>query len=90
MSQSVLDEWPARAFGQLGPRHNGDGGDPTLMALDVLIAALETNARQRQLFVNRLAALRQERRSGMRWQDLLSKEEPPGTIQLVSEMLARL
>ncbi|HEY1734540.1 MAG TPA: hypothetical protein VGG23_08845 [Acidimicrobiales bacterium] len=65
-------------------------GDPTLVALDELSAALDDLGRDQRDLAQRIDALRQARQSGASWQEILSKEEPPGSMQVVSRMLARL
>jgi hypothetical protein len=65
-------------------------GDRTIDALDGLTEALEEIAREQRQLVQRVERLRQARLTGMTWQDILSKEDAPGSMQLVSQMLARL
>jgi len=65
-------------------------GDRTLDALDGLTEALEEIAREQRQLVQRIERLRRSRLTGMTWQDILSKEDAPGSMQLVSQMLARL
>jgi hypothetical protein len=65
-------------------------GDATLAALDELSVALDGLRRDQRALAQRVDGLRDARRSGASWQDILSKEEPPGSMQLVSQMLARL
>ena len=65
-------------------------GDPTLVALDELSATLDDLSRDQRDLAQRIDALRQARQSGASWQEILSKEEPPGSMQVVSQMLARL
>ena len=78
--------------------HNGAGGngsvalssDGTLRALDALSSALEQMASDQRLLEQRLRALQRERSSGRPWREILAEEEPPGTMQVVSRMLACL
>ena len=65
-------------------------GDPTLVALDELSAALDDLSRDQRDLAQRIDALRQARQRGASWQEILSREEPPGSMQVVSQMLARL
>ena len=68
----------------------GSEGDQTLEALDALVAALDEIAEDRQILVVKLDELRTARRSGKAWQEILADEEPPGSMQVVSRMLACL
>ena len=65
-------------------------GDPTVEALDALSAALQEITREQQQLSERIDQLRRSRQSGKSWQEILSNEEPPGTMQMVSQMLARM
>jgi hypothetical protein len=68
----------------------GSTGDVTLGALEALSSALdEIGSDQRQL-AKRLEELHRQRSSGRSWQEILSEEDPPGTMQLVSRILACL
>ena len=66
----------------------GDGA--TIDALDALAQALQEIARDQQLLEERLGELRRRRAEGGAWRDILAGEEPPGTMQVVSRMLATL
>ena len=77
------------------PSHNGgtsgeQTGDASLAALDALSRALTQIAEDQRLLEAKLAALRSQRASGMAWRDILSSEEAPGSMQIVSRMLACL
>jgi hypothetical protein len=78
------------AVGSADGRKAPPGGDPTVAALDALLEVLELNAQERRVLARRLRDLRQARQGGMRWQDILWKEQAPGTMQVLSVMLARL
>ncbi|HVX19901.1 MAG TPA: hypothetical protein VHB02_00980 [Acidimicrobiales bacterium] len=65
-------------------------GDPTLEALDALSAALAELTREQRDLTDRIDRLRRSRQSGMAWQQILSDDDPPGTMQVVSQMLARM
>ncbi|MHB1584639.1 MAG: hypothetical protein ACYCU7_04620 [Acidimicrobiales bacterium] len=65
-------------------------GEVILRALDQLAEALEENSRDHEMMLRRVQQLRQARASGMSWEDILSKEEGMGTMQLMSQMLGRL
>jgi len=68
----------------------GAEGEVILRALDRLAEALEENSRDQELMLRRVQQLRQARTSGMPWENILSKEEGMGTMQLMSRMLGRL
>ncbi|HEX3947009.1 MAG TPA: hypothetical protein VHW47_04865, partial [Acidimicrobiales bacterium] len=87
-----------RQYDDQGGERAHDGGepavrvatDPTVAALDALEVALGEISREQQQLVQRIGQLRRARQSGSSWQQILSQEEPPGTMQLVSQMLARM
>lgn len=66
------------------------GGDATLSALDALSDALTEMSNDQQLLEKRLRDLHRQRSEGRAWRDILADEEPPGTMQVVSRMLACL
>jgi hypothetical protein len=68
--------------------HRSD--DATLAALDSMATALDENARDFKVLSERLAQVRARRVRGDAWRDILSEEDDPGTIQLISRTLARL
>jgi hypothetical protein len=93
----------AREAGGEGSAHrngfgaNGTGaGDPaggqdaTLRALDALTNALTEMSDHQRLLEKRLRELHRQRSEGRAWRDILADEEPPGTMQVVSHMLACL
>lgn len=92
----MRQEYDNRNFGgdQEGLRSNEPyvrvAGDPALEALDALSAALGEITREQRELTERIDRLRQSRQDGMSWQEILSEEEPPGTMQVVSQMLARM
>jgi len=65
-------------------------GDATIDALGGLSRALEEMTRDHQLLEQRLKELQRQRSAGRAWRDILAEEEPPGTMQIVSRMLACL
>ena len=65
-------------------------GDATLRALDALSAALSEMSKDERLLEERLRQLHRERSQGRSWHDILGSEDPPGTMQLVSRILACL
>lgn len=70
---------------------NGHGaGDATLRALEGLSRALREMSNDHELLEKRLEELRRLRSEGRSWRDILAEEEPPGTMQVVSRMLACL
>lgn len=64
--------------------------DSTLSALDALASALSEMSKDQQLLEGRLRELRRQRSEGRLWREILSEEDPPGTMQVVSRMLACL
>jgi len=64
--------------------------DPSVDALDALSEALDVMAGEQRQLVQRIEQLRRSRLSGMAWQEILSREDGPGSMQMVSQMLARL
>ncbi len=73
-----------------GSGSRGNGADPVMAALDVLATALEENAEQERLLAERIKDLAAGRRQGTDWLGLLREEESPGTVHLLSSLLARL
>jgi hypothetical protein len=65
-------------------------GDRTLEALDALSLALDQIAVDHGQLVRKVENLRRARRSGLEWQDILTDEDAPGSMQLVSRMLGCL
>jgi hypothetical protein len=78
--------------GRAGPVEAGAAmaGDATLRALDALSQALEEVSEDQKLLGQRLVELRRQRMQGRPWREILAAEEPPGTMQVVSHMLASL
>ncbi len=71
----------------------GHTGDPTLRALDALSDALRELIDDQRLLERRLRELHRQRSDGRAWRDILAEEvekDAPGTMQVVSRMLARL
>jgi hypothetical protein len=65
-------------------------GDATLRALDALSAALQEMSKDERLLEERLKDLHRQRAQGRAWNEILGDEDPPGTMQLVSRILACL
>jgi hypothetical protein len=63
--------------------------DEVLKALGELEVVLRENAEQERLLFQRVGALRLARESGKEWRSILSDEEEPGTVQMVSTVLRR-
>ncbi len=63
------------------------GRDEVLEALDRLEQALEKNASNTRVVIERIHELRKFRSDGMSWHAALEGESGPGTIRLMSEML---
>lgn len=68
----------------------GSDGDSTIHGLNELSRALEQMAKDQRLLESRLKDLQRQRSEGRAWRDILSEEDPPGTMQIVSRMLACL
>jgi hypothetical protein len=64
--------------------------DATLRALDALTHALAEMGDDQRLLEKRLQELYRQRSEGRAWRDILADEEAPGTMQVVSHMLACL
>jgi hypothetical protein len=78
-----------------GNGHGGVGSDArahdgTLRALDALSDALAEMTADQHLLEKRLRELHRQRSEGRAWRDILADEEPPGTMQVVSRILACL
>lgn len=68
----------------------GTSSDATLRALDALSAALAEMSKDERLLEERLRDLHRQRSAGRSWHEILSEEDTPGTMQLVSRVLACL
>jgi transposase-like protein len=64
--------------------------DGTVPAIDALAGALREMAEDSRILEERLVELRRARAGGRPWREILSEEDPPGTMQVVSRMLATL
>lgn len=65
-------------------------GDATIDALEGLSQALEEMSSDQRLLQQRLKELQRQRSEGRAWRDILGEEDGPGTMQIVSRMLACL
>ncbi len=70
--------------------HAQAGVDPTIEALDALAGALEEIGESHLVLARKVQALRQSRLLGTPWHDILSEEDGPPAMQLVSQLLARI
>lgn len=77
-------------FGTNGHGLGTQTEDATLSALDALSHALSEMSHDQQLLEKRLQDLHRQRSEGRAWRDILADEDPPGTMQVVSRMLACL
>jgi hypothetical protein len=76
--------------GRSGGTAEGRAHDVTLRALDALSHALDEMTNDQRLLEKRLRDLHRQRSEGRAWRDILAEEEVPGTMQVVSRMLACL
>jgi hypothetical protein len=67
----------------------GTDTDEVLKALGELEVVLRENAEHERVLFQRIAALRLARENGREWRSILSDEDEPGTVQLVSTVLRR-
>ena len=89
------DGMSTQGSGSGSPEERGDRpgpatGDPTLRALDALADALAELSKDERLLEERLKSLHRARSQGRPWHEILGDEDPPGTMQLVSRILACL
>jgi hypothetical protein len=68
---------------------SGVGTDDVLLALDELEAVLRENAESERMLSRRIGEVRLARENGREWKSILSDEDEPGTVQLVSAILRR-
>ena len=69
---------------------SGSGGtDDVVRALDELETVLRENAESERLLFQRIAEVRLAHENGKEWKSILSAEDEPGTVQLVSTILRR-
>jgi hypothetical protein len=64
--------------------------DPTVEALDELSRALAEIAEAQTVLAQKVRTLRESRRSGTSWHDILTEEDGTPAMQLVSQLLARI
>jgi hypothetical protein len=67
----------------------GTDTDEVLKALGELEVVLRENAEHERVLFQRISALRLARENGREWRAILSDEDEPGTVQLVSTVLRR-
>ncbi len=85
--------WAGDGRGTQGRGTQGRGtqdGDATLRALAALSDALAEMSHDQRLLERRLRELHRQRAEGRAWHDILDEEDVPGTMQVVSRMLACL
>jgi hypothetical protein len=68
---------------------NGNSPDEVLKALGELDAVLKENAERERVLFQRSAEVRLARENGQEWKAILSSEDEPSTVQLVSTILRR-
>lgn len=92
--QIVRDDPRKRDWGEDLSVRNGHGpttsSDPTVDALDALGDALDGVASDQQILSQRVQMLRESRASGVAWLEILTSERGDGSMQLVSQLLARI
>ncbi len=68
-----------------------DSSAPSVdQALIELLEVLDNTAAEQRLLIERVQALQAARKEGRGWSEALAGEETPGTVQLISSMLAGL
>ena len=77
------------------PAQDADGGapsgpDPALAALDDLVAAMDRSVDELRRARARAVRLREERRSGRPWLDIVTVEQRPLIVESVSTVLSDL
>jgi inactivated superfamily I helicase len=73
----------------MSEQNGNSGSDDVLSALNELEAVLRENADSERMLFQRIAEVRLARENGKDWKAILSAEDEPGTIQLVSTVLRR-
>jgi hypothetical protein len=86
----LVDRLHDESDGAHGRAAPGSAGDKTLQALDAMAEALKQIIEDQQVLVHKIDGLRRARRKGQAWKDILAEEDPPGSMQVVSRMLACL
>ena len=64
--------------------------DDVLAALDDLAAALEENSRRNAVVIKRAADLRRARAKGATWSELVSEDERPLIVELLTQNMSTL
>lgn len=75
---------------QWAPNASDASPDATVSALDALSGAIGEMKKDQELLQQRLEGLKRQRMEGKAWRDILAEEDAPGTMQVVSRMLACL
>ncbi len=81
---------PGRSGHAGQPRVVNPAPDPTLEALEDLSSALEEITEAQKVLAAKVGALREARRSGAPWHEILADEQGTPAVQQVSQLLARL
>jgi hypothetical protein len=79
----------ANGVTNLNEASQGTDSDEVLKALGELEVVLRENAEHERMLSQRIGALRLARENGKEWRAILSDEDEPGTVQLVSTVLRR-
>jgi hypothetical protein len=87
--RSVDSRQGAHGVTNLNEASQGTDSDEVLKALGELEVVLRENAEHERMLSQRIAALRLARENGKEWRAILSDEDEPGTVQLVSTVLRR-
>jgi hypothetical protein len=87
--RSVDSRQGANGVTSLNEASQGTDSDEVLKALGELEIVLRENAEHERVLSQRIAALRLARENGKEWRAILSEEDEPGTVQLVSTVLRR-
>jgi hypothetical protein len=88
-SQRSVDSRQGANGVNLNEASQGTDSDEVLKALGELEVVLRENAEHERMLSQRIAALRLARENGKEWRAILSDEDEPGTVQLVSTVLRR-
>src|SRR5687767_10537854 len=64
--------------------------EPLLHALDDLIAAIEHNTARNRLLLQRARDIKRERAKGTAWRDIVSEEQRPLIVELLTQNLEAL
>jgi len=82
-------EAPLSVHSDNGNSPDASSPDEVLKALGELDAVLKENAERERILFQRIADVRLARENGQEWKAILTNEEEPSTVQLVSTILRR-